>query len=218
MPGLIKDESAERLIHVKAGETCHLLVLSTRAGGVQSNITVKQEAGSVFSSVHLMQSGEEHRDVLNIHLLGAGAACQVRVLQMGRAAARLDFDLRVYHEADATVSEIEVRGVARDQSHLKFRGLIYVPPHVKEVVANEQNKNLLLSSKAEVDSKPELEIYSSEVICHHGASVGSLDENALFYLETRGFSELEARDILVEAFMMSLFKEDGDDYKRYIEA
>lgn len=215
---LVKNESLDRLIHVKQGETCQLLILSTRAGAVQSNITVYQEAGSVFKSMHIMQSDTVHHDVITIHLQGQGAQCEVRALQLGRGTAQIQLDLSVHHEADASVSEIEVRGVAKAQSRLAFRGLIHVVPHVKEVVANEQNKNLLLSRTAIVDSKPELEIDSSDVICRHGSSVGSLDENALFYLETRGFSEPEARDILVKAFVMSLFKEDWDDHARYIEA
>ncbi len=213
-----QNESVNRLIHVKQGETCQLLILSTRAGAVQSNITVHQEAGSVFKSMHIMQSDTAHHDVMTIHLQGQGAQCEVRALQLGRGTAQIQLDLNVHHEADASCSEIEVRGVAKGQSRLAFRGLIHVLPHVKDVVANEQNKNLLLSGTAIIDSKPELEIDSSDVICHHGSSVGSLDENALFYLEARGFSESEARDILVNAFVMNLFKEDWDDHARYIEA
>lgn len=109
--------------------------------------------------------------------------------------------MRLEHRADHTRSDVEFRGVAEDRSHLGFDGLIQVVQHVKGIVAHEENRNLLLSNTAAIDSRPRLEIDSHEVVCRHGATIADLDENALFYLMSRGVPELEARAILVEAFL-----------------
>jgi Fe-S cluster assembly protein SufD len=95
----------------------------------------------------------------------------------------------------------------QEQSRVIFAGLIHVPNQVKGIDANEQSRNILLSNRAEIQAKPELEIYSNDIAaCRHGASIGNLDENALFYLQSRGFVESEARLILINAFMASLFE------------
>jgi Fe-S cluster assembly protein SufD len=81
-----------------------------------------------------------------------------------------------------------------------FLGKITVREDAQKTNANQLNKNLLLSARATVDTKPELEIFADDVKCSHGATVGDLDEDAMFYLEARGISPDEARRMLIEAF------------------
>ena len=130
---------------------------------------------------------------------------QIAGLQYGRDRAVLAHHLCVYHQADYTKSQIEFRGIADGRSRLIFDGLIAVPKGVKGVDANEQTRNLLLSNTAEIHARPRLEIYSNEIACRHGASIGNLDQNALFYLQSRGLTESEARRVLINAFMASVF-------------
>lgn len=142
---------------------------------------------------------------VEVHLAGEGAKFSLTGLMHGQGKAQHHYDLCMYHEADETVSQVEMRGIAEDQSDLRFRGLIYIVKHVKDVAAGLQTRNLLLSNRASIDAKPELEIYSNEVACQHGASVGNLDESALFYLQSRGCSLEEARLLLIESFKYAAF-------------
>lgn len=92
------------------------------------------------------------------------------------------------------------KGVLKEGSKAKFYGKIIVHAHAQKSIAHLKNKNLLLSKTAEVNTKPTLEIYADDVQCSHGATVGFLDEQALFYLRSRGIDENAAREMLVEAF------------------
>lgn len=96
------------------------------------------------------------------------------------------------------------RGVLRDSAKAKFDGKIIVHPDAQKTMANLSNKNLLLSKTAEVNTKPTLEIYADDVRCTHGATVGFLDHQALFYLRSRGIEESEARQMLVDAFVAEI--------------
>jgi Fe-S cluster assembly protein SufD len=91
-------------------------------------------------------------------------------------------------------------GVVDDRAHGVFLGRIAVRPQAQKTDAEQLNRNVLLSPRATVDTKPELEILADDVKCSHGATVGDLDENALFYLRTRGISEADARRMLIDAF------------------
>lgn len=136
-----------------------------------------------------------------IRLQGEGAEVKIRGIMHGQQQATLHYALILEHAADYTESHVEFRGVAEDRSQLIFDGLIKVPAHVKGIIAFEENRNLLLSNAAEIQSRPRLEIDSNEVACRHGATIGDLDENQLFYLMSRGIPETEARVLLVNAFL-----------------
>ena len=95
-------------------------------------------------------------------------------------------------------------GVLADRSHGVFNGKIFVAQDAQKTDAKQTNQSLLLSEKAVMDSKPELEIYADDVKCTHGATVGQLDEEGMFYLRSRGVPEKVARDLLVYAFASDL--------------
>jgi Fe-S cluster assembly scaffold protein SufB len=105
------------------------------------------------------------------------------------------------HFVPHCVSKQIWRGVLRDESHAVFEGNIIVHEQAQKTNAQLSNKNLLLSKQAQVNTKPQLEIYADDVKCSHGATVGCLDDNALFYLRSRGVAEVQARDMLVNAFI-----------------
>jgi Fe-S cluster assembly protein SufD len=91
-------------------------------------------------------------------------------------------------------------GILDDESRGVFNGKIFVRPDAQKTDAKQSNRALLLSRGAEINTKPQLEIFADDVKCTHGATIGQLDENALFYLRARGIPEREARDILIGAF------------------
>jgi Fe-S cluster assembly protein SufD len=109
-----------------------------------------------------------------------------------------------------TTSEV-FKGVIDERAHGVFLGKITVRPDAQKTNANQLNKNLLLSPRANVDTKPELEILADDVKCSHGATVGDLDEEALFYLEARGIPASEARRMLIEAFAADAIEKIEDD-------
>lgn len=114
---------------------------------------------------------------------------------------KMTINTQVNHFAPQCKSQQTWRGILQGESQAAFTGKIIVHPKAQKTTAHLSNKNLLLSSLADVITKPELEIYADDVQCSHGATVGCLDKNALFYLRARGIDEFVAREMLVEAFV-----------------
>jgi Fe-S cluster assembly protein SufD len=106
----------------------------------------------------------------------------------------------VHHLVPDCSSEQDYKGILTGRSRAVFNGKVIVAPEAQHTDAKQQNKNLLLSANAEINTKPQLEIFADDVLCSHGATVGQLDEEALFYLATRGIGRLEASNYLIHAF------------------
>ena len=162
---------------------------------------INLQSNEQLSLIYRITDTSHWRGHCVVNLLGAGAKVKIRGVMHGVKKADLEYLLTVNHAADHTESDIEFRGVAEDSSHIVFDGLIKVAEHVKGIVANEQNRNLLLSNQAVIESRPRLEIDSNEVVCRHGSTVGDLDPAQLFYLMSRGIPEAEARGVLITAFL-----------------
>jgi Fe-S cluster assembly protein SufD len=96
------------------------------------------------------------------------------------------------------------KGVVDDSSNAVFNGKIFVQPHAQKTNAYQSNKNILLSDHVSVNTKPQLEIFADDVKCSHGCTVGQLDEEGLFYLQSRGIDEKTAKSLLVHAFAVDV--------------
>jgi Fe-S cluster assembly protein SufD len=144
----------------------------------------------------------------DIHVAAAGEAANTVIngAYLLRGEQEATFAPFVDHQAPGCQTSEVLRGVIQDRAHGVFLGKMGVRPGADGTDAHQLNKNLLLSPKASVDTKPELEIFADEVKCSHGATVGDLDENALFYLQARGIHEATARAMLVEAFAASVIE------------
>jgi Fe-S cluster assembly protein SufD len=99
------------------------------------------------------------------------------------------------------------KGVLDGKSHAVFNGKVFVRPDAQKTNAYQSNKNILLSKDAAIDTKPQLEIFADDVKCSHGATVGQLDDDSVFYLRSRGIGEEEARRVLIKAFANDVFEE-----------
>jgi Fe-S cluster assembly protein SufD len=119
----------------------------------------------------------------------------------------LDTHVLVDHRAVETTSVQDYRGIAANRGRAVFNGKAVVHPGAQKSNARQSSRNLLLTPGAEIDTKPELEIYADDVQCSHGATTGQLDPNALFYLRSRGLSEPEARSALTRAFAGSVLSQ-----------
>ncbi len=153
------------------------------------------------ATLHVLElGGALVRHDLRAELVGDGARFDTRGLFMPHGRQHIDTQLAIRHQALNTTSTSTWRGVANDRARGVFRGAIVVAPGADGSDASLSNKNLLLSPGAEIDTKPELEIYADEVKAAHGATVGQLDERSLFYLRSRGIPLAEARALLTAAF------------------
>ncbi len=178
---------------------------STDLARVRVGADAKFVAGSVKAGGRLV------RHELEIELIGPGAAADISGLALTSGREHCDTRIAVDHRAPRTMSRQNYRSIANDSSRSIFNGKVTVREQAQHIDARQENHSLLLSSKAEVDSKPELEIYADQVACSHGATVGELDDEALFYLRSRGIEDRAARAILTEAFAAVILASFGND-------
>ena len=140
------------------------------------------------------------RNDLKIDIAGAGASADFNGLYIGEEKQHIDNHTRVDHRIGPAKSTQEYRGIVSGRSRCVWNGKAIVHAGADGSDAEQANHNLLLSEHSEINAKPELEIYADEVKCSHGTTVGQLDEDALFYMRTRGLDPLDAKRVLTRAF------------------
>lgn len=140
---------------------------------------------------------------ITITLAGSGAEAEIYVCCFGIKESEIDLKMKVIHDAPNTRTAVYMRGVQRDASHMNFEGLITIPNHATGCDAYLEGHSLLMGKKARARIIPSLEIDTNDVVsAKHAAHVGPLDEDELFYLQTRGLSRKEAGELAVKAFFM----------------
>jgi Fe-S cluster assembly protein SufD len=147
------------------------------------------------------------RNEVLVRLEGPGAHAAVNGGYLMRGNEHCDNTTVIEHLAPNTTSREIFKGVLDDQSRAVFQGRIVVHKDAQKTDGHQLCKTLLLSSGAEIDAKPELEIYADDVKCSHGATTGQIDETALFYLRSRGIPEALARNLLVQSFLGEALEE-----------
>jgi Fe-S cluster assembly protein SufD len=192
--------------HVGAGASLSHLRLGLDAGEGRWLTTLEARLDrDARYGLHLAQVGSRfRRNELRIHLAGAGAEARVGGATLTRDRTHLDTQLALEHEAPHCTSEERFRAIAGERSRTVLNGRIHIHPGAQKTDAQLDTRNLLLSPHAEIDAKPELEIYADDVKCAHGATVGRLDPTELFYLRSRGVDEVTARTMLSFAFLGSV--------------
>jgi Fe-S cluster assembly protein SufD len=153
-----------------------------------------------FSSHSLTFGGSLVRNDVVAVLDGEGIDCTLNGLYVGRDKQLIDNHTTIDHAMPHCGSHEIYKGILADQSRGVFNGKIIVRPDAQKTDAKQTNKALLLSDEANINTKPELEIFANDVRCTHGAAIGQLDEDALFYLRSRGLSVAESRAMLIHAF------------------
>ncbi|HYB10730.1 MAG TPA: Fe-S cluster assembly protein SufD [Alphaproteobacteria bacterium] len=166
-----------------------------------ANRQVQVAGGATYESFVLSNGGRLARDEIVVTLDGPGATCQLNGAFMARGRQLIDNTTVIDHAKPNTTSREIYKGVLDDQARGVFQGRILVRPDAQKTDGQQTSRTLLLSPAAEIDTKPQLEIYADDVKCGHGAAVGEIEEEALFYLRSRGIPELDARQMLVEAFL-----------------
>jgi len=166
-----------------------------------SNICVKQSKDSNFRSHNFSMGKKLARRDYNIELLGTGANCDLYGLYFVDGENHIDHHTTVEHKKEHCTSNEHYKGILSGKSVGVFNGRIHVHPKAQKTDAIQNNQNLLLTDDAIIHTKPELEIYADDVKCTHGATIGQLDEKALFYLRTRGLNQKEAQRLLMRAYV-----------------
>lgn len=164
------------------------------------HLAVRQAADSQVDSHSFSIGGKLVRSDITINLDEPNARCLMNGIYAPDEGQHMDHHTQVLHNVPDCYSEQDYKGILSGRSRAVFNGIVKVAKDAQHTVAKQQNKNILLSANAEVDTKPQLEIFADDVVCTHGATVGQLDEEALFYLATRGIGRLEASRYLIHAF------------------
>jgi len=172
-----------------------------------ATIQVKQGKNSVFHSHNVTFGGALTRNDINVYLTGEDSHCTLNGLQMLRDNQHLDNHTLIHHGvADCTSSEL-YHSILDDTSRSVFNGKIYVEPEAQKTDSRQTSRSLMLSNNAVVNAKPQLEIFADDVKCTHGATVGQLDADSLYYLRSRGISVDEAQRMITLGFAQQVTDE-----------
>jgi len=208
------------LLEISAGQGAYLLntvaEIHVADGAALAHIRLQDEAttafhvsttyadvqtGGTYDSFTLNIGARLSRTEVHAQLSGSGAAAHLNAAQLLAGSQHADFTSVVGHTAPNCQSRQTVKNVLEGRSRGVFQGRIEVARAAQKTDGYQMNQALLLSPLAEIDTKPELEIFADDVKCSHGATVGELDADQIFYLRSRGVPEAEARAILVRAFL-----------------
>ena len=164
------------------------------------------ERNSYISTISLSFGARLARNDVNVTLNAEGAECALDGLFVVNGRQHVDHHTTIHHASPNCNSHQLYKGVLDNESRGVFNGKIIVHRDAQKTDAIQHNKNLLLSPKAEIDTKPQLEIEANDVRCTHGATIGQLDAEALFYLRSRGIGKTQARHLLTYAFAADLLE------------
>lgn len=198
-------------IHLLDGARLHYYRVQQESDQARhiGHISIRQEQDSLLQLSCISIGAALARSEIHCRLAGPGAELQARGLYLGRNRQHTDQHVHVEHRCPHTRSDMHYRGLLDDRAQGVFTGRVLVHKGAQGIDARQLNANLLLSDKAEADSKPELEIHANDVKCGHGATVARLDEDMLFYLRSRGLGESAARTMLCLAFAGTLIEQLG---------
>ncbi len=165
-----------------------------------ANIQAHVEAKGVFESHAFSTGGRIMRHDIGIGLKGEGADCTMNGVYLADGERLMDTHTSLDHAMPHCTSHEIYKGILAGKAKAVFNGRIIVQLDAQKTDAKQTNRALLLSDEATINSNPQLEIFADDVKCTHGAAVGQLDEEALFYLQARGLNRADARDMLLHAF------------------
>ncbi len=171
-----------------------------------STLATHQAANADVSSHAMLFGGALVRNNVHPVLDGSGAHCLVNGLYLASGTQHMDNHMRVEHAKPHCDSRQFYKGILTDKARTVFSGRIVVKPDAQKTDAKQTNANLVLSDDAQANTKPQLEIYADDVKCTHGATIGQIDDNAVFYLQSRGLSREAAQALMVYAFAAESFE------------
>ncbi|HZW74118.1 MAG TPA: Fe-S cluster assembly protein SufD, partial [Caldimonas sp.] len=169
-------------------------------------VAVEQAADSRYGSRSISLGGALVRSDIGTRLDAPGAACTFDGLYLASGTQHVDHHTTIDHRQPRGTSRELYKGIMDGRATGVFNGKVFVRPHAQQSDAQQMNKNLLLSDDAQIETKPQLEIFADDVKCSHGATIGQLDDDAIFYLRARGIDAAAARQMLIFAFANELIE------------
>lgn len=165
-------------------------------------------AGEKLELTFVVLPGESRDVEVCVDLCGPGAEAHLKGLYLCNGNERVRFRVVMHHRAAGCKSTQLFKGIAGGEADVRFDGVIVVAPDAQQTEAFQENHNIVLTDQAKVVTKPQLEIYADDVKCSHGATVGRLSEEELFYMRSRGIPEKEARTLQMLSFLSPVIPED----------
>jgi len=184
-------------------------------GATLTHLKLQRESAKAYhvGTVDVRQARDSHlvqfsfatgaalsRTNIYTELRGEGCGATLNGLYLGDGEQHIDHQTRIEHVEPNCYSREHYKGILDGAAHGVFNGKVFVHPAAQKTDGKQTNNTLLLSEKAQIDTKPQLEIFADDVKCTHGATVGRLDETSLFYMKSRGIDARTARDLLTYAF------------------
>ena len=206
-------------IELSENSTCKHFKQHNFTGGVHflysSKIVCKEY--SQYDNYILNMGCKSYRQDVECYLQGKRASGNFYGVAIGKGQETYNMVLKIEHQSSYTTSTQHYNQVLVDKSHGSFISNTKILKFLNGVKACQLNKNLLLDKKTKSFSKPELDIHSDDVVCSHGATVGSIDEDTVYYLKSRGIDKQTAEKLIVQGFLKAVFEDKGlenEDYKR----
>ncbi|NND08515.1 MAG: Fe-S cluster assembly protein SufD, partial [Saprospiraceae bacterium] len=198
-------------VHQNAHISMHRWQEEGSQGNIINTTEVKQSKGSTFSNLNIDIGGKLVRNNVYATHLGEQVSTNLYGAYIASGERQhIDNQTFIDHAKPHCLSNELYKGIVDNYSTAVFNGKVIVRPDAQKINAFQQNASLLLSDEARVDSKPQLEIFADDVRCSHGATIGQLDEQALYYLMTRGLPKREAKKMLQTAFIAEVFSDFGE--------
>ena len=186
----------------------HVGTTAVRQGRTSNYVSFSFATGAALSRTNIYTT-----------LNGEAATCTLNGLYMVDGKQHVDHQTKIEHVQPHCPSHEVYKGILDGESHGVFNGKVYVHPEAQKTDGKQSNNNLLLSDKARIDTKPQLEIFADDVKCTHGATVGRLDEVGLFYMKSRGIGDERARQLLTYAFAADVLEMiELDELREALEA
>ncbi|MEX2624489.1 MAG: Fe-S cluster assembly protein SufD [Acidimicrobiia bacterium] len=191
-------------LEITLGDGARLKLLAVQEFGISTTAVVHQQVrlgrDATFRLGEVGLGGDVARLDLGIELDGQGSSSEVAGLFFGHRSQVLDYRMRITHRGRNTTSKVLLKGAVEDQAQSVFSGLLRIEKDAVRSSSFETNRNLVLSPDAKAHSVPNLEILCDDVLCGHGSSVGPLEEEHMYYLQSRGLSPARAERLLVKGF------------------
>jgi Fe-S cluster assembly protein SufD len=200
-----------RLSHITVepgGHLTHIRIQDDSKDAVYTqNTKVNIAKDGHYNAVALYTGAAISRNQIHVLLNEPGALCHLNGASLMRGKQHADTTILIEHKAPHCESNQNMRTILDEQSHGVFQGKVHVHQIAQKTNGYQLSKAILLSEGAEMDTKPELEIYADDVKCSHGATTGRLDDEPMFYMQSRGIPAEEARALLIESFVAEIFDE-----------
>jgi len=179
---------------------------------------VKQQNDSTYTSNMLTLTGDFVRNDIWVSVEGKNAQTHLNGIYQPKNKQHVDNHVSVEHKVANCESKQLYKGIVDQQASAVFNGRVVVEQQAQKINAYQSNANILLSDEASVNSKPELEIFADDVKCSHGTTIGQIDRQAIYYLQTRGISPEKAQYLLVNAFVQEVFdKVENKEVQEYVK-